>query len=103
MLDDHPQMTAVVSPHTDSSVGVVRAVQHRGLSIPRDFSLISVVADRIAQLISPPLTAISLPAYLMGERAAQMLIRMLQESDYEPEQELLKPHLVIRDSTGPAR
>lgn len=103
MLDEHPQMTAVVSMHTDSSVGVVRAVQHRGLSIPQDFSLISVVADRIAQLITPPLTAISLPAYLMGERAAQMLIRMLQDNDFESEQELLKPHLVVRDSTGPAR
>ncbi len=103
MLDEHPGMTAVVSMHTNSSVGVVRAVQDRGLSIPQDFSLMSVVADRIAQLISPPLTAVSLPAYLMGQRAAQMLIRMLHDIDYEPEQELLKPHLVIRDSTGQAR
>lgn len=103
MLDEHPQMTAVVSTHTDSAVGIVRAVQQRGLSIPQDISLISIVADRIAQLISPPLTAITLPAYVMGERAAQMLIRMLQNIDYEPEQELLKPHLVIRDSTAPAK
>lgn len=103
MLDEHPELTAVVTLHADSSVGVVRAVQSRGMSIPQDFSLISIVADRIAKLISPPLTAITIPAYLMGERAAQMLIRMLQDREYEPEQELLKPHLVIRDSTAPAR
>ncbi|MCC6612329.1 MAG: substrate-binding domain-containing protein, partial [Anaerolineae bacterium] len=103
MLDDYPQMTAVVTMHTDSSVGIVRAAQDRGLHIPRDLSLVSIVADRIANLISPPLTAISLPAYQMGERAAQMLIRMLQNEQYEPEQELLKPHLVIRESTGPVR
>lgn len=103
MLDEHPELTAIVTLHPDSSVGIVRAVQSRGLSIPQDFSLIGIVIDRIAKLISPPLTAITFPAYLMGERAAQMLIRRLLESEYEPEQELLTPHLVIRDSTGPVR
>ncbi|MCL4248020.1 MAG: substrate-binding domain-containing protein [Anaerolineae bacterium] len=49
------------------------------------------------------MTAISLPAYQMGERAAQMLIRILQGDQDEPEQELRKPHLVIRESTGPVR
>jgi LacI family transcriptional regulator len=83
-------------------VGIIRAAQHRGLQIPHDFSLMSIIVDKIAQLITPPLTAISFPAQTMGTRAAQMLIQILQEPVSQPKQILLKPKLAVRESTGPA-
>ncbi|MBI5667656.1 MAG: LacI family DNA-binding transcriptional regulator [Chloroflexi bacterium] len=103
LLDEQPGMTAMITLHTGPLVGAIRAAQNRGLCVPDQFSIVGILSDQMAQFISPPLTAISFPAQLMGSRAAQMLIRKLQDADYEDKQVLLKPRLVIRDSTAPAR
>jgi DNA-binding LacI/PurR family transcriptional regulator len=103
LLDEQPCLTAMISTHTGPMVGAIRAVQNRGLSVPGDFSIMGILSDQTAQFLSPPLTAISFPAQTMGSRAAQMLIRKLQEADYEDKQVLFKPRLVVRESTAPAR
>lgn len=103
MLDEQPGMTAMITLHTGPLVGAIRAAQNRGLSVPNDFSIMGILSDQMAQFLSPPLTAISFPAQTMGSRAAQMLLRKLQEVNYEDKQVLLKPRLAVRESTAPAR
>ncbi len=103
MLDEQPDMTAMITLHAGPLVGAIRAVQSRGLVVPQDFSIMGILSDQTAQILSPPLTAISFPAQMMGSRAAQMLIQKLHEADYEDKQVLLKPRLVVRESTAPAR
>ena len=95
-------MTAILAHHGPEVVGIIRALQQRGLALPQDVSVIGIISDKTAELLTPPLTAISFPAFQMGLRAAQMLIAKLQDPDYEERQLLLKPRLVVRESTGPA-
>ncbi len=102
LLDAHPNMTAILAHHGPEVVGIIRALQQRGLALPQDVSVIGIISDKTAELLMPPMTAISFPAFQMGLRAAQMLIAKLQDPDYEERQLLLKPRLVVRESTGPA-
>lgn len=103
LLDEHPDLTAVVTLHTDGLIGIIRAANSRGLEVPTDFSVAGVISDKVASLITPPLTSISFPAQTMGTRAAQMLVQMLDSAAYEPHGVLLKPRLVVRESTAAAR
>jgi DNA-binding LacI/PurR family transcriptional regulator len=100
LLDEHPDLTALFTLHTGSLVGIMRAAQKHGLIVPDDLSVMGIVTDQIAQLLTPPLTAISFPARAMGSRAMQMLIRQLSDDSYKDRHVILKPPLVARESTG---
>jgi DNA-binding LacI/PurR family transcriptional regulator len=103
LLDTRPELTAFVTMHSGSLVGIMRATERRGLAVPVDLSVVGIITDQIAQLITPPLTAISFPARTMGARAMRMLIRKLQNDAYKDRQVILKPPLVTRGSTGSVR
>jgi DNA-binding LacI/PurR family transcriptional regulator len=103
LLDEYPDLTAITTLHTDGLIGIMRAATSRGLDVPTDFSVVGLIPDQIASLITPPLTAISFPAHVMGTRATQMLVQMLDSDIHEPEAMMLKPRLVVRESTAVVR
>ena len=96
-------LTALMTMHCGSLVGIMRAAQRRGLSVPDDLSVMGILTDQIAELSRRRSRLISFPARAMGARAMQMLIRKLQDETYKDRHVTLKPPLVARDSTGPAR
>jgi DNA-binding LacI/PurR family transcriptional regulator len=101
LVDEYPDLTAIVTTHAYAALNIIQALSERGLRIPDDCSVIAVTADRIAELCTPALANIDFPSYEMGYRAVDMLIRMLNGELKEPEHTLLPPRLVIRNSTGP--
>jgi LacI family transcriptional regulator len=56
----------------------------------------------VAQFISPRLTTIRQPLKQMGEIAASTLLRRIHGEDI-PEETVIQPELVIRESTARAR
>ncbi len=102
LLDAHPDITAFIAHHGSEVVGITRALLQRNLKLPQDVSLVGIISDKTAELLTPPMTAVSFPAFQMGLRAAQMLIAKLQDPNYRDQQILLKPRLVVRESSGPA-
>jgi DNA-binding LacI/PurR family transcriptional regulator len=68
--------------------------------VPQNFSVVAIATDKIAQLITPSMTAISFPTAEMGYEAARMLIDTIQGDVREPEQILLRPELILRESTA---
>jgi DNA-binding LacI/PurR family transcriptional regulator len=103
MLEECPEITAIVTPQEIGVPGVLKAVQQRGLRIPDDISIIGLLAETMSEMITPPLTTISFPSHDMGYEATKILIAHLTEALTEPQQLLLRPDLNVRGSTGPAR
>jgi LacI family transcriptional regulator len=54
----------------------------------------------LARFLVPPLTTVRLPAYELGTRAADMLIRTIQDEEVAEKQILLRTQLMIRESCG---
>jgi DNA-binding LacI/PurR family transcriptional regulator len=103
LLNQQPNMTAIVTLTDAPVVGVYDALQERGYRLPDEFSVVGLATDRIAELMSPSLTAVRFPAYDMGYQAAKMLIKKLAGATIENDQVLLNPQLVVRQSTNPKR
>jgi DNA-binding LacI/PurR family transcriptional regulator len=58
----------------------------------------------MSELATPPLTAISFPAEDLGRIAGDLLLERLGGGgDTPPRQVLLRPVLVVRGTTAPAR
>jgi DNA-binding LacI/PurR family transcriptional regulator len=77
------------------------ALRAAGRRVPEDISVVAIAPDDIAEMASPPVSAVDLPAGEMGERAVELLMAKLAGRP-ELSTTLLAPRLVARASSGPA-
>lgn len=97
LLDDPDRPTAIVGLSDVVALGVLRALQERGLSAPRDVSVSGF--DDIDAAAGSELTTVRQPIREKGRRVGELLL----DADLEPRQVLLPIELVVRASTGPPR
>lgn len=101
LLEEHPDITALVTPQEIGVPGVLKAIQSKGLHVPEDISIIGLFDDTMSDLLTPPLTTITFPAHDMGIEATRILINHMTGEQAPVQQILLRAELVIRGSTGP--
>lgn len=104
LLTEHPDLTALVVMNDRALPGILQAIAERNWSIPDDFSLLTVVTSgHVAEMMSPPLTALEPPATELGRMGVELLIQQLETPAPTPVQTLRPCRLVVRGSTGPCR
>ncbi len=103
LLLDHPvPPTAVVCAVDFAALGIYRAAAVRGLSIPRDLSVIAYDGIPEGVHAQPPLTTFAVDTRDAGMRLATLLIRRIRGEDPVNLRETAKATFVDRGSTGPA-
>ncbi len=75
-LKDRP--TCVFTPDDFSAVGAYHAIQEAGLRIPEDISVVGYDGIPISQALFPKLTTLKQDTKLIGQRAAQELISLIE-------------------------
>ena len=101
--DDRP--TAVFCASDEMAMGFIGELHRRGLTVPRDVSVVGFDDLEIAEHFVPALTTIHQPREAIGRAAAQMLLQRMglspSERLYGKTPKLILPvELVARDSTG---
>ena len=103
-LEADPGLTAIFATHDILAVGAVEAVTRSGRRVPDDVSVVGF--DDIAQVgrSEPALTTVAFPKREMAQNAVELLLRAV-ESGRPPTNalSLLRPTLIIRDSSAPPR
>ncbi|MCF8713919.1 LacI family DNA-binding transcriptional regulator [Joostella atrarenae] len=85
------------------AVSAMKIAQKMGKSAPKDISVIGFTDGIISISSSPSLTTVSQHGEEIGEKAADLLIKRLEEEDFESrpyETEIIKSTLVKRESTN---
>jgi len=103
LLDENPDLTALVTPNEAGLPGMYQAVQDTGRSIPADFSIVSLASSQRAERLMPTLTTMDFPTEEMGKTGVDILIKSLRQKDGPPAQRLFRAKLTVRQSSGPAR
>lgn len=103
LLREQPQLTAIVALTDAPMVGVIGALRESGHRVPEDVTVIGLAIDRIAEIITPSLTAVRFPSYEMGYEAASNLIKKLNGLETEEQQIEVDANLIERGSSGPKR
>lgn len=98
MGSDHPP-TAIVAFNDLLAIGVVQAAKELRLSIPWDLSVISFDNTVLAGIVDPPLTSVAVPIQQMGRQIMDMLIEVVRGEKRDNQRIVLKPELIIRQST----
>jgi LacI family transcriptional regulator len=100
LMQKSRDFTAVLAFNDVSAVGAIRAIQDIGLSMPGSISVVGIDDIQIAAFISPRLTTIRQPLRHMGAIAATTLLQRIQ-GETIPEETVVQPELVVRESTAP--
>lgn len=101
LLDLPNPPTAIFAGSDLQALGVYEAARARGISIPRDLSVVGYDDIPIAAWISPALTTVHQPLRRMGEEAARVVLRAAAGTlDGVPRMDLATS-LVVRHSTAP--
>ena len=87
--------TAIVAAGNRILVGVLRAIQQQGVSIPRDLSLVACDRSDVALLYPGPITLIDRPVEEIGRTAAQLLLERLRGQVDRPAQRIAFPTQLI--------
>lgn len=95
-LADRP--TAVFVANDSLAIGCYKAINEKGLLIPKDISIIGYNDISAAKYLVPPLTTIRLHMEFMGERAVDILAERILTEREIPVQTWIPSQLIIRES-----
>lgn len=93
--------TAIFAAYDNIAIGAVKALHEAGLRVPHDISIVGYDNIREAEYLLTPLTTVSPP---VGEMAAEGVRRLLERiegrCEKEPRSLILRPELIVRESTS---
>jgi LacI family transcriptional regulator len=96
--------TAVFCTNNKLFLGLVRAVNQAGMRCPEEISLVGFDDLAWTENFHPRLTTVAQPTRELGRRAMQLLIERVENESEDvaakSRQVLLKPELLIRESTA---
>ena len=104
LLDLAEPPTALFVCSETMSGGALQCLRDRRVTIPDDLSVVVFDDPDWASFMMPPLTAVRQPRYYMGTLAFEALRGVMSDPDgsrRRDEELVLKPGLVVRESTTP--
>ncbi len=90
--------TALFVSNNLMTIGALETIAARQLRIPQDVGLICFDDLPLAAVFNPPLTVVRQPAYEVGQAAAELLFKRLEDPSRPATSLKLLPELVVRGS-----
>ena len=107
LLEHAPDLTAIFILNDLMALGALEGARALGRRVPADVSIIGFDDIPFAALANPPLTTVGQPIRQLGEQAADLLLRVIEngvqltvETSVQPNVQLPN-ELIVRQSTGP--
>jgi len=97
--DDRPTGLFVWSD--DVAFMCMQEVRAAGLRIPQDISIVGFDSTSACLNVDPPLTSVQQPIIAMARRATRILVSMIADKGFTPQQIVFPPQLDVRGSTSP--
>jgi DNA-binding LacI/PurR family transcriptional regulator len=103
MLARIPEVTAVFVGNDQMSLGLLRALRERGLSVPGDVSVVGFDDLPEAPYYDPPLTTVHQDFQEVGRQGLELLLSQIEAGSRSVERRVIGSELIVRASTGPAK
>lgn len=99
-LLDLPEPPDAIFGINDTVVfAAMKEIKQRGLRIPEDVALVGFTDEFHSTVVDPALTSITHPTFEIGQEAARLFFRCVENPDSRPDQVVLNTKLIIRKSS----
>jgi LacI family transcriptional regulator len=100
LLSSSQPITAIVAFNDLMAFGAMSAVQEHGMTVGKDIAVTGFDDIPMAEYSHPPLTTVQQPVYRIGSVVCEMLINLILGKSIDERQIILKPSLVVRQSSS---
>lgn len=102
LLAEEPRPTALLVDGGRLLRSLVEALRERGMTVPRDLSIIGIDVEDVAPTMTPELTRIGRNYGDIGRIAAQLLLERIKSAGGPPRSVMLDSYVLLKGSCGPA-
>ena len=95
ILDGGFTPDGVICATDTMAVGAVQALKDRGFSVPEDICVGGIGGGMVGTIISPQLTTVQLYHRECGEKAAELLLSMIEHERKNPEEKMPVTHTML--------
>lgn len=99
-IEQGDRATAVFVSNDEMAIGAIHAIQDAGLSVPGDFSVISMDNTRMSDMVRPQLSSVAQPMYDIGAVSMRLLTKLMKNETVEDATVILPHELKLRQSTA---
>jgi LacI family transcriptional regulator len=100
LLQVNPRLDGVVCFNDAVAVGAIKAILEAGLEVPYDIEVVGAGNVHYSDILRVPLSTIDLNSVAMGERAAELMLAMLEAKEPRPAERIIVPfELIARESS----
>ncbi|RAK05246.1 LacI family transcriptional regulator [Halanaerobium saccharolyticum] len=98
MIKEHPEITAFYGMSDTMAYTIMQAMNDLQVKIPEDISIVGFNNNPVSKLISPPLTTVDINIYLLGNKATELLIGVINGQIKKYEHTIVPANIIERDS-----
>jgi len=100
LLHAAPEITAIACYNDLAALGVMQAAASLGRKAPEDLAVVGFDDIPLASLVSPQLTTMHVPKYMLGQMVMDLLLKVIAaKGDYE-EHAYVELRMIVRESCG---
>lgn len=90
---------AIFSVNDRKAFGVILWLREQGINVGKEVGVIGFTNDPTSKIISPSLSTIAEPAYEIGRKSCEVLIKHIQKQNFPTQEISLPTELIVREST----
>lgn len=101
LLGKSAPFTAVYAANDEMALGIHRACRELGIAVPQQMAIVGVDNNRITEYVSPAISTVDQPKFLLGATITERLIGIMNGQPYEGERiTVLDAELIVRESSA---
>lgn len=98
LLKFHSEISAVFVANDLMALGTIKSLRDAGIKVPEDISITAFDGIKLGKFIDPAITTVKNSSVKKGEKAVELLTKIIEDEEFSSEQILYEPELIIRDS-----
>lgn len=99
LLADRPETDSIICTNNIMAYHVLQILGQHKVSVPEEMGVITFDNYPLAEYLDPPLTAVDIDTYLLGEQVASTLFDMIKKKNRKEEATLIETKIIQRKST----
>ena len=99
LLRMKPRPQAAICANNPIALGLMQALQSRGVRIPQDVAVITFDSYPFSLFTDPPMTVVDVNMYEMGQEAGRLVLQKLRHPSTQIQTYITTPTLVCRGTT----
>lgn len=90
---------AIFAVNDRKAIGAMVALKNKNIRIGKEMGVVGFTNDPVSTIISPTLTTIAEPAFEIGRRSCELLLKHITKKNFRAEEVILPGTLIVRESS----